>query len=473
MKTRLLTVLAIAIFALAVAGCHGTSKHHDNPNSAIPSGTHQSAQPLPTAADASAAPLNNDPSAPPEECEDIIPPSPNEPTPKEVNDFYKSTMPENIPTLAPAYRRWLHAFYHRDYATAWDAYDTRTRQNFVETFTRLIKMDKEDISKAEKQLDDPKLPADKRQQLQKYVEEMKKSIAEREACGDDGVKILACDTEAGCRRTNSNPISTILMYSPHWVKEVIANGCGVLDKKTTAGNHMVFFTLENGQWKINMSGNVFANSRMPGPEDPAKPKPTVADINNPTPKEVDDFYNSTKPENIPTFAPVYKKWFYAMYHKDYAAAWDCYNTRTHDAFVRNFKFAIEKDKKKLADIEKQFADPKTDQNQKQKLQAQIDEIKKNIAEREACGDDGLKLFTYNTETDCKKNGCNPITNIIKDNARWTTEIQIAYGLLDTKGANKQYFIKENGQWKVNASGDYMIMDENDYNALTFNAAPAP
>lgn len=462
MKTRLFTVFAIAIFVLAVAASRGQSNNFALHNSAT-------AQPLPisvSAPDEATAPATEAPSTEAEESEDMIPASPNDPTPKEVADYYRSTKPENIPTLAPVYKKWLYSNYHRDYAAVWDTYDTRTHLVIIDVFLKRTALFKTNLTVLEQQLKDPKTTNEQKQQLVAYIDELKKTIADREACGNDGVKMTTYTTETSCKQSGHNPVTITLEQCIPWVKEVTGNGCTFLDAMCPAtGDAKMFFVLENGQWKINMTGNIMVTVAPPGNANAPKAKPVIANVNSPTAKEVDDFYNSTNPENIPTFAPVYKKWFYALYKRDYAAAWDCYGAKTQDALIASFKTGLDNDKSTLADLEKQLADPQTPQDQKQLLQKQVAELKQTIAAREACGNDGAKMFAYTTEAACKQSGANPVTEIIKSNAHWTMEVEIAYGLTSNKptitGENKQYFIKENGSWKLDISGNYQIKDEND------------
>jgi len=195
-----------------------------------------------------------------------------------------------------------------------------------------------------------------------------------------------------------------------------------------------------------------------------------ANPNEPTLKQVEDCYKATKPENIPTFAPIYHDWLFAMYKRDYATAWNLYSDHTRQVMTNFMLRRIGIDKLTLGTYEQALQDPNLQPEQKAGLEAAIADLKKSIAEREECNGDGLKLFTLITENACKRNGTNPISPILRETGHWVKEViqedkGIGYALLDVKpnmlGANKQYFVKDKEGWRMDATGEVRIKDEND------------
>lgn len=199
-----------------------------------------------------------------------------------------------------------------------------------------------------------------------------------------------------------------------------------------------------------------------------KPAPIPANPNEPTQEQVDNFLKNQNLQNIPTLGPVYKEWVLAMYKRDYPKAWLLLSTKTQQIMTGFMLQKMGIDKMNLSNDEKSLQDPNLAEDQRKVLQDEVNRLKPYIADREACNGDGEKLYACTTETACKLHNDNPITPILTGTSKWVKEVfkeDIAYALTDDKpvmlGINKQYFIKENGVWKIDMSSTLRIADEND------------
>jgi len=187
---------------------------------------------------------------------------------------------------------------------------------------------------------------------------------------------------------------------------------------------------------------------------------------DPTREQLEAAYKAMKPENIPTLAPVFKEWLLAAYQRDFAKAYDCLTTNTHNVMLKMADIRIFSDKQYVAGMEQELTQPNVAEDRKKELEAEIAKYKEYIAGREACNRDGAKLYAYITDWVAKGNNHNPIHGyVFGPPLGFVKEVikgDIAYALTtDPPGANKMYFIKENGAWKFDIANTVNIADEND------------
>jgi hypothetical protein len=187
---------------------------------------------------------------------------------------------------------------------------------------------------------------------------------------------------------------------------------------------------------------------------------------DPSQKEVDDALKAMQLENAPTLGPVLKEWLLASYKRDFAKAYGYISTGSKGVTIHIAQVRIFSDKNAVAAGEKQLEDPNIDASLKKAIEEEITKLKEYIAGREACNNDGEKLYAYITDWVARGNQHNPIhgyvygppLKIVKE----VFQGDVGYILTsDPPGANKMYFVKEKDGWKYDFANTVQIKDEND------------
>jgi hypothetical protein len=187
---------------------------------------------------------------------------------------------------------------------------------------------------------------------------------------------------------------------------------------------------------------------------------------DPTREQLEAAYKAMKTEAIPTLAPVFKEYLFAMYNRDFEKAYNCLSSASHVTMLNFTSRQLTSDKLVIGMWEKRLEDPNITADERKVVETEIAKMREYIAGREACNGDGAKMYGYITDYVAKGNNHNPIHGyVFGPPLVFVKEVfqgDIGYALTtDPPGSNKMYFVKDNGAWKIDLTGGVKIADEND------------
>jgi hypothetical protein len=180
---------------------------------------------------------------------EVKPVQPNDPAADAVKAAFDKMKLGNSPAFGLLYRDWVMALYTRDFDKAWGMYTANTQDKVEQQaaseiygLTLNIKMD-------ENSLQNPNLAPKTKEELQNRVALLSDRLGKVRMMPNR--KYHAYVFQETERRTGKNPAEPFLTEGMEVIGESIKGDRACIATNLPAPNDRLFFTRENGAWKID------------------------------------------------------------------------------------------------------------------------------------------------------------------------------------------------------------------------------